>query len=284
MAPTNHAAYIIKPKQTPFVVKEAPYTPPRANEIVVRARALAINPIDYILPDQAGMIFTWLKYPFIYGFDVAGEVVEVGKSAEMRFKVGDRVVGMACGTDKSRNRVAEGGFQEYVVLMAEIASPIPDSLTFEQAAVVPLGLSTAAVTLFQDDQLALQLPSSRARQSIEQTVIVWGGSTSVGSNAIQLAVASGYDVITTSSPRNFEYCKQLGAGAVFDYNSKSVVSDIIKAMKGKTCAGGLAIGNGSIDALVQILRHCQIAPGRKKHIAVSSTPSTYRTQQLTPSR
>lgn len=62
-----------------------------------------------------------------------------------------------------------------------------------------------------------------------QTVVVWGGSTSVGSNAVQLAVAAGYEVVTTASPRNFDHVRALGASAVFDYNSSTVVQDIIGA-------------------------------------------------------
>ncbi|KAK5712176.1 hypothetical protein LTR17_018082 [Elasticomyces elasticus] len=201
MAPINHAAYLVKPKQLPYVVTEAPYTAPGTNEVTIRTRAVAINPIDIILPDRGNMIYTWLKYPFILGFDVAGEVVEVGPGAESRFTMGDRVVGMAVGTDKSRNHAAEGGFQNYVVLMADMTSPIPAGMSYERASVLPLGLSTAACGLFQDDQLALRPPSAQVREATGQSIVVWGGSTSVGGNAIQLAVAAGYDVFTTASPQ-----------------------------------------------------------------------------------
>jgi hypothetical protein len=88
-------------------------------------------------------------------------------------------------------------------------------------------------------------------------LLVWGGSTSVGSNAIQLAVAAGYEVITTASPRNFDYVKKLGASQVFDYNSKTIVPDLIRAFKGRTIAGVLPIGNGAADACLDILRQCE---------------------------
>ncbi len=87
-----------------------------------------------------------------------------------------------------------------------MAAPIPHTMSYEAAAVLPLALSTG---LFQTDQLALQYPSATPKPT-GQTVLVWGGSTSVGSNAIQLAVAAGYEVITTSSPRNFDYVTKLG--------------------------------------------------------------------------
>lgn len=109
-------------------------------------------------------------------------------------------------------------------------------MAYEDAAVLPLALSTAACGLFQKDQLGLEYPSATAKPT-GKTLLVWGGSTSVGSNAIQLAVAAGYDVIATASPRNFDYVKGLGAGQVFDYNSSTVVADIVAALHGRTIAG-----------------------------------------------
>ena len=182
------------------------------------------------------------------GSDVAGEVVEVGGGVT-RFRVGDRVVGFAAGSDKQRNRAAEGAFQDYVVLLAHMASPIPDAMAFEDAAVLPLGLSTAACGLFQKDFLAMNAPSAAPRPT-GKTLLVWGGSTSVGSNAIQLAVAAGYDVITTASPRNFDYVKRLGAREAFDYRSKTVVADIVARLRGREVAGALAIGAGSAAACI----------------------------------
>jgi NADPH:quinone reductase-like Zn-dependent oxidoreductase len=82
------------------------------------------------------------------------------------------------------------------VLLEDMTSQIPDDLSFEQAAVLPLGLSTAVSGLFLKDQLGLQLPAADKGEERGKTVLIWGGSTSVGSNAIQLAVATGYEVIT----------------------------------------------------------------------------------------
>jgi len=261
--PTNTAAWI-DAKGAKLVVKPAPYTPPRANEIVVKNHAVAINPIDWIIQVASSVAFRWIKYPFVLGSDLAGEVVEVG-TAVTRFNVGDRVLGHAVGTDKDRNTPAEGAFQEYTVLLAHMAAPLPDTMPYESAAVLPLGLSTAACGLFQKDQLALRYPAADP-QPTGQTLLVWGGSTSVGSNAIQLAVAAGYAVITTASLRNFDYVKQLGAGQVFDYKSLTVVHDIIAAFRGKTLAGALAIGTGSAEPCADIVHACE----GNKFIALAS--------------
>jgi hypothetical protein len=136
-----------------------------------------------------------------------------------------------------------------------MAAPIPDGMPFEDAAVLPLGLSTAACGLFQPDFLAMTAPSAAPAPS-GKTLLVWGGSTSVGSNAIQLAVAAGYDVVTTASPRNFAYVKQLGAREAFDYRSKTVIPDIVSALHGRSIAGALAIGAGSDAACVEIVGAC----------------------------
>ncbi|MCJ1408493.1 hypothetical protein MMC19_002568 [Ptychographa xylographoides] len=250
--PTNTAAYLIAPKVRPLEVKSAPYTSAHGGEIVIKNGAVAINPIDWLLQDQGNFMFTWIKYPFVIGCDVAGEVVEVGPSVT-RFKLGDRVVGHALSTDKARCKSAEGAFQTYTVLLASMASPVPRSMSYEQACVMPLGLSTAACGLFQEDQLHLQLPSDPPQASTGTTVLIWGGSSSVGGNAIQLAVAAGYEVITTCSPRNYDYVRKLGASQVFDYSSATVIPDIINAFKGKKCAGAYSIGIGSAEACLDII-------------------------------
>ncbi len=252
-----------------FSVGPAPYTHPRTNEIVVRNRAVAINPIDWLMQPIGDIAFPWIKYPFIMGSDVAGEVVEVGTSVT-RFKIGDRILGHAAGSAKNRNSSAEGAFQQYTVLVENLVAPIPRDIAYEDAVVLPLGLSTAACGLFQKDHLALQYPSAQPKPT-GQTILIWGGSTSVGSNAIQLAVAAGYEVITTASPKNFDYVKKLGASQAFDYNSETVVKELIKAFSGKFCAGALAIGVGSGAPCVDVIHASRGA----KFVSLASPPISF---------
>ncbi len=222
---------------------------------MVRVRAVAVNPFDRIQQTMGDIITPWITYPFVVGSDLAGEVVEIG-SGVSRFRVGDRVLGYAAGADKRRNRAAEGAFQDYAVVLAHMAAPIPDAMAFEDAAVLPLGLSTAACGLFQTDFLAMNAPSA-APAPRDETLLVWGGSTSVGLNAIQLAVAAGYDVIATASPHNFAYVQRLGARLAFDYRSKTVVADIVAALQGREIVGALAIGQGSAAACIDIVGACK---------------------------
>ncbi|UAJ10653.1 zinc-binding alcohol dehydrogenase family protein [Polymorphobacter megasporae] len=249
---TNSAAW--QPKVgTPLEVGPAEMPVPRENEILVRNRAIAINPVDWILQDNA--IFPWLDYPAILGSDVAGEVAAIG-SGVTGFKVGDRVLGQSVGA--TTNQPTHGAFQAFTLIMANMAATIPASMTFEDAAVIPLGLGTAACGLFQKDQLGLHHPSLSPHQTGE-TVLVWGGSSSVGCNAIQLAVAAGYDCVTTASPRNRQLLTDLGASHVFDHADPGVVEAIVEALRGKTLAGALH-ATGDMVASFAVVSRCQ---GRK---------------------
>jgi NADPH:quinone reductase-like Zn-dependent oxidoreductase len=219
-------------------VGPAEYPTAGAGEIVIKAGAIAINPMDWMIQTLGDQLFSFLKYPYCGGDDVAGTVTEVGSGVN-KFEVGDRVVAVTPGF-----AAREGAFQEYVVVKAVVASPIPASVTFEQASVLPLGICSAAAGLYQEDYLNLDPPSVDPKPNGE-TLLIWAGSSSVGTNAIQLAVASGYEVFTTSSPKNFDYCKSLGASQVFDYSSSTAIADIVAALKGKKFRGAFAIHPGA---------------------------------------
>jgi len=254
MAPSNQAAFLTA-KHTPLKLQAFTYTPPGENEMVVKNAAVAINPYDQIIQQANNLVVSWVKLPFILGTDVAGEIVEVGKNVT-RFKVGDRVAAYAIGLDKRINRSSEGGFQEYTVVRLNLTSAIPQSMSYETACVLPLGLSTAACALFMKEYLALPFPTLNPTPA-GKTLLVWGGSTSVGMNAIQLGTAAGYEVMTTASPKNHALLKSLGAVGCFDYKSATVVPDLIAALKGKTMAGAISIGPGSFTKCVQVLGGCK---------------------------
>jgi NADPH:quinone reductase-like Zn-dependent oxidoreductase len=266
--PANTAAWI-RAKHARLDVGPAPYTPPADDQMVIRNHAVAVNPLDWIIQVEGSLTYGWLKYPTVLGADVAGEVAEVGR-AVTRFRPGDRVLGHAVGTDKDANSAAQGAFQQYTVVLERMASPIPGTMPFEDAAVLPLAVSTAACGLFQADQLQLRHPSENAEPTGE-TVLVWGGSTSVGSNAIQLAAAAGYEVMTTASPHNFEYARSLGASHVFDYNSPSAVPDIIAAFQDRTLAGAIAIGATGAASCVRVAGACK----GNRFVSIASPPVSF---------
>jgi NADPH:quinone reductase-like Zn-dependent oxidoreductase len=249
MTESNQALWLPK-RGASFQVGPASHTPPAAGEVVVRVRAVSVNFIDAMPGIAYRVVVPWLRFPAVIGSDVAGEIVSVGREVT-RFHIGDRVLGHAVGLEKSRNAPAEGAFQQEVVLLQHMVSPIPDALSYEQASVLPLQLSTAAVGLFQQDTLGLQLPSTNPVDRGE-TVLVWGGSTGVGSNAIQLARNAGYRVVTTSGPRNFDYVRSLGADAVVDRSSENAVDELVAAIGESPLAGALAIGAGSLRPTIRV--------------------------------
>jgi len=240
---------------------------PSAGEIVVRNRAIALNPFDGIVQTLGSVVTPWLAYPAVLGSDVAGEVAATGPGVT-RFKPGDRVLGLALGIDKIANRPTEGAYQHYVLLREGAVTALPDALTFEQGAVLPLAIATASCGLFLGDQLALQKPTVSAARRTGATVIVWGGATSVGNCAIQLAVAAGYDVVTTASPRSAPSLRALGAKSVFDRNDPRVVSTMAQDLKGVEVVGALALGVGSGRPCIDLVARCQ---GRR-FVAMASAP------------
>ncbi len=268
MTYTNEALWLPK-RGGDLAVGSATYTSPKAGEVVVRTRAVAVNFVDAMPGFAYRFVLPWLSFPAVIGSDVAGEVVEVGAGVT-RLQVGDRVVAHAAGTEKSRNTSAEGAFQDYVVLMAHMVAVIPDSLPFEQAVVLPLAMSTASCGLFQKDQLALALPTASPADRHE-TVLVWGGSTSVGVNAIQLARNAGYRVIATASPRHFDWLRSLGAAEVIDRTSTSAVDELVAAIRDQPLAGVLAIGSGSLSPAIEIAARM---PGAKRVSSAHPSPIT----------
>jgi NADPH:quinone reductase-like Zn-dependent oxidoreductase len=233
-----------------FTVGVAPRTAPGPHEVVVRARAVAVNPVDAMAGPAYLFVAPWLRYPAVVGSDVSGEVVEVG-SAVAGIAVGDRVLGHAMSLERSQNRPSEGAYQRFVVLLDHMVSRIPDDLTFERAAVVPLTLSTAATGLFQRDHLALDLPSASPTAKGE-VVLVWGAGTGVGGTAVQLAKNAGYDVIATTSARTSALADALGADEVVDRTAPDAAARIVRWIGDRPLAGSIAIGSGSLAPTIAV--------------------------------
>ncbi|OQE37869.1 hypothetical protein PENCOP_c009G01289 [Penicillium coprophilum] len=227
----NQAAWLTGAGAYPFVVKDGPKPTPGPGEIVIRNAAVAINPVDWKIQTYGRYLD---KYPFVLGEDAVGVVEAVG-SGVTRFIKGQRVVAHCHGL--MTGNPANSGFQIYPVTTEALTAAIPDTLSFEQAVVLPLAISTACAGLYQKEYLNLPLPSANKVDLTDQTVLIWGGASSVGATAIQLATASGMRVVTTASEANHEFVKSLGADIVFDYQSPAVVKDIATALEGTDFVG-----------------------------------------------
>ena len=228
-------------------------------------QAVGINPSDNLL--QSTQLMPHLTYPNIIGSDIAGEVVEVGPGVNpQRFKPGDRVLGLTIGG--VTNAPTQGAFQQYSIVYDNFAARIPDALSYAEAAVIPLGLATAAAGLFQTDHLNLTHPSTSPKPvGSSGTLLVWSGASSVGSNAIQLAVAAGYEVIATASPSSFSHCKDLGAAEVFDYNDPDIIEKAVAALQGKTVRGAF-VAAGFQDAPYHIID--KLGSGGRKNVSTAT--------------
>ena len=274
--PSNQAAYLTAAGARPLAVRDAPYASPDADSVTVRNGAFAINPCDVMMQELGLFITAW---PHVLGCDIAGTVEEVGANVT-GLKAGDRVLGMCAATfnddgNGSFSMSADpgaGGFQQYTTLGAQYVTKIPERMSFEEASVLPLGLLTAASVLYLDFCLHLDWPSAEAKAK-EEYVVVWGGSSSVGACGIQLAVNSGYKVITTCSSHNAAFCEDLGAEKAFDHKTAAAVDEIVDYLKGKKVVGifdAISMG-GTIERCVELAQKLEhktkimtVQPGSEK--------------------
>lgn len=178
--------------------EDAPRPQPKPDDLLIRVRAAAVNPVDWKIREGYLQGFLNHRLPLILGWDVAGEVVEVGPEAT-GFKVGDKVYSRP---DIER----DGSYAEYIAVKASDAALKPATLDLVHAAAVPL----AALTAWQSLVDAAQLQAG-------QTVLIHAAAGGVGSFAVQLAKARGARVIATASAVNTGLVADLGADQFIDY-------------------------------------------------------------------
>ncbi|OAG02202.1 GroES-like protein [Paraphaeosphaeria sporulosa] len=267
-APHNAAAWALKPKTRPLVVSSAPYKSPPPGFVTIKVHSVAVNPIDWINQDQD--VFK-AQYPTIFGLDIAGTVEEIGEGVRL-LQVGRRIIAQAGAS--SSNDSSRGAFQKYVVVSQNAVAELPKEIAFERGVVLPLGISTAAAGLYQKDFLSLPFPSIEGLPGIlnhTRTLVVWGGSSSVGSCAIQMANASGAEIFTVASRKNFYYVKSLGATKVFDYHDDDVEDQIVEALKTKTLAG-VYHAAGADGAVQTCARIADRSTGKALVVTVKGVP------------
>lgn len=181
-----------------------------ADQVLVKVAATSINPIDWKLREgYLKQMFPW-SFPIILGWDVAGEIVEVGQKVK-DYHVGDRIFARPETT-------RFGTYADYTIVDSNLLAPVPESIAFTEAAAVPLAGLTALQALFDHGSL-----------KAGEKVLIHAGAGGVGTYAIQLAKNAGAYVITTANPRNHELVKKLGADEVIDYHTtdfEEVLTDI----------------------------------------------------------
>jgi NADPH:quinone reductase-like Zn-dependent oxidoreductase len=189
---------------------------PKDNEVLIKVRAAAVNPLDVGvlrgLPFLARVLFGLPKPKDApLGVDVAGQVEAVGRYVT-QFKPGDAVFGL-CIRDPHASAVkawvAQGAFAEYVCAPDATIVPKPDNVTFEQAASVPV----AAIS-------ALQGLRDKGHLQPSQKILINGAAGGVGTFAVQIAKSLGAEVTAVCSTRNVDMVRSIGADRVIDYTKE----------------------------------------------------------------
>jgi NADPH:quinone reductase len=210
--PNMMRAVVTEGSGGPDVLKvvQRPVPRPGDGEILVRVKAAGVNRPD-VLQRQGG-------YPpppgatDILGLEVAGEVVAVGPSAR-HFSVGQPAMALVPG----------GGYAEYAVVHESNALPIPPGLSYEEAGAIPETYFTVWTNVFD-----------RGRLQAGETFLVHGGTSGIGTTAIQLAEAFGAKVIATAGTQDkCDACLRLGADVAVNYRTQDFVAATKEATGGR---------------------------------------------------
>ncbi|KAL5584157.1 hypothetical protein FOVSG1_015508 [Fusarium oxysporum f. sp. vasinfectum] len=210
------------------------------SQCLVRVDYSAINLCDY------NFFYMGLS-SFITGFEMSGTVEQTGPDS--RFQVGDAVFGISPVVIPMPS--SHGTHQDLVVARSELLYKIPAGVSSKDASVICMPAHTAADALFNVIGLGLPAAGVAGIDPAGKGILIWGGASSVGIMAIQLAKAAGLQYIfATASAKNQDILRELGATHCFDYKSPRVVDDIQQAQKTLGIALTLAfdtVGKGVMD-------------------------------------
>jgi NADPH2:quinone reductase len=193
-----------------MVLADAPRPSPGAGEILVKVEAAGVNRVDVM--QRRGVYPPPPGAPDILGLEVAGEVVALGPGAS-RHALGARVAALVPG----------GGYAEYCLAHESNALPIPRGLSAVEAAAIPEAFFTVWTNVFE-----------RGALKAGETLLAHGGSSGIGTTAIQLAKAFGARVIATAgSDEKARECVRLGADRAVNYRAEDFVAATLAATDGK---------------------------------------------------
>ncbi|TFK79449.1 GroES-like protein [Polyporus arcularius HHB13444] len=271
MSATQKALYLTA-RAGQWVVGEAPIPRPGPKDVLVKVISAGLNPLDWKLVDSQFSAFI-KSYPFISGTDGAGILEEVGADVTTLVK-GDKILFQGFFVNESAT------FQQYCLVPAAITAKIPDNISFDQAASVPLGLATVVLALYNHDPntdksaLGLRLPDTHrslrftppwaeggTSQFAGKPAFIIGGASSVGQYALQIAKLANFSpIITTASPRNGSLLTSLGATHILD---RTLPTSAILAELPKLTAGNPLefVFDAIASADTQALAYQAVAPG-----------------------
>ncbi|PVX51937.1 hypothetical protein C7377_0231 [Balneicella halophila] len=179
----------------------------KENQVLVEVYAASTNPVDYKIIKGELKPIKKLDFPARIGYDVAGVVVEKGANVK-DFNVGDEIFSRVSG-------MSPGTFAEFVAIDSELVCPKPKQLSLSGAASLPL-VGVTTIQVFNEAHLKKG-----------DKVLIHAGSGGIGTFAIQYAKSKGAYVYTTTSTKNVDWVKELGADRVIDYKKENYL-DIAK--------------------------------------------------------
>lgn len=188
---------------------EVPTPQPGPDEVLIEIAYTSVNPVDWKI--REGMLQTMFphRFPLILGWDAAGTIAAVGDNVR-RSGIGDRVFAYC-----RKPLVQWGTYAEYVTLNHAVVASMPDTLSFAEAATIPLVGLTSWQSLYDAANLVAG-----------QTVLVLNGAGGTGTLAIQFAKHSGATVLAVGSSASRDYLKSLGSDAVIDYRREDVAKAV----------------------------------------------------------
>lgn len=259
-------AIVTKPDNSGPLLVERPVPTPGHGEVLLKVAAAGVNGAD--LSQARG------RYPMppgatdILGLEAAGEIVALGEGV-VEWVVGDRVCALLIG----------GGYAEYVAVPAAQCLPVPEGLRLREAAALPECVITVWLNVFE---LGALKPGDR--------LLVHGGSSGIGTTAIQIARALGASVVVTAgSAEKCRRCAALGANLAIDYNAEDYVEAVEREFGRRSVDVSLNMVGGDyvmrdIRLLVQGGRLVMIAAKKGSKIEFNYTALTEKDGRLTGSR
>jgi NADPH2:quinone reductase len=217
-------------------ISELPMPQPAAGQLLVKVHAAGVNRPD-ILQRQGGYPPP-PGAPLTPGLEIAGDVMSAGT----RYKIGDKVCALVPG----------GGYAEYAVVAEDNALPVPQGFSMIEAAAIPETYFTVWTNVFD-----------RGRLQPGETILIHGGSSGIGTTAIQLAKAFGSKVVVTAgSDEKCKECLALGADVAINYKTQ----DFVDELKGRVIAPDVILDMVGGDYVARNLR-CIALHGRIVNIA-----------------
>jgi NADPH2:quinone reductase len=193
-----------------LVIEDRPVPKPGAGEILIRVAAAGVNRPDIL--QRLGHYPPPPGAPDILGLEIAGEVVAAGPGVT-RFAVGQQAMGLVAG----------GGYAEYAVVHETNALPVAPGLSILEAGAIPETYFTVWTNVFE-----------RGRLTAGETFLVHGGTSGIGTTAIQLAKAFGATVLATAgSKEKCDACRGLGADVAINYRTHDFVAEAKQATGGR---------------------------------------------------